>query len=171
MAGWLTAIAVAALLQAIGKFLDDYHINPKTKDRLRLALVRAFVTLDDVPIPDVPRRTMISFLRVDTRLGIRHVAVVVVASVLATSAMFWILEGAIIIPTDWQSLRELILPTTMLRGDAAWPPEAELYGILGDEGSGGAVCRHFNDLDSVLEFDTSDDFRQLICSVQPPPSF
>ena len=47
----------------------------------------------------------------------------------------------------------------------------ELYGILGDEGSGGAVCRHFNDLDSILEFDTSDDFRQLICSVQPPPSF
>jgi hypothetical protein len=37
--------------------------------------------------------------------------------------------------------------------------------------SGGAVCRHFDDLDAVLESDTSDDFRQLICSVQAPPGF
>ena len=31
--------------------------------------------------------------------------------------------------------------------------------------SGGAVCRRFDDLDAVLESDTSDDFRQLICSI------
>jgi hypothetical protein len=37
--------------------------------------------------------------------------------------------------------------------------------------SGGAICRHFDDLDAVLESDTSDDFRQLICSIQAPPSF
>ena len=37
--------------------------------------------------------------------------------------------------------------------------------------SGGAVYRRFNDLDAVLESYTSDDFRQLICSIQAPPSF
>ena len=37
--------------------------------------------------------------------------------------------------------------------------------------SGGAVCRRFDDLDAVLESDTSDDFRQLICSIQASPSF
>src|SRR6266851_4888407 len=35
--------------------------------------------------------------------------------------------------------------------------------------SGGVVCRHFDDLDAVLESDTSDDLRQLICPFQPPP--
>src|SRR6266567_3301451 len=35
--------------------------------------------------------------------------------------------------------------------------------------SGGVVCRHFDDLDAVLESDTSDDLRQLICAFQPPP--
>jgi hypothetical protein len=37
--------------------------------------------------------------------------------------------------------------------------------------SGGAVCRRFNDLDAILESDTPDDFWQLICSIQAPPSF
>src|SRR5207253_7120115 len=35
--------------------------------------------------------------------------------------------------------------------------------------SGGVVCRDFDDLDAVLESDTSDDLRQLICTFQPPP--
>lgn len=34
---------------------------------------------------------------------------------------------------------------------------------------GGVVCRHIDDLDAVLESDTGDDFRQLICAFQPPP--
>jgi hypothetical protein len=37
--------------------------------------------------------------------------------------------------------------------------------------SDSAVCRQFDDLDAVVESDTSDDFRQLICSIQAPPSF
>jgi hypothetical protein len=37
--------------------------------------------------------------------------------------------------------------------------------------SGGAICRRFDDVDAVFESDTSDDFRQLICSIQAPPSF
>src|SRR5450759_2831433 len=36
--------------------------------------------------------------------------------------------------------------------------------------SGGVVCRHFDDLDAVLEFDTSDNLRQLIFTLQPAPS-
>jgi hypothetical protein len=43
--------------------------------------------------------------------------------------------------------------------------DIELCRILGDGRSGGAVCRRFDDLDAVLESDTSDDFRQLICSI------
>jgi hypothetical protein len=43
--------------------------------------------------------------------------------------------------------------------------------ILRDGRSGGAVCRRFDDLDAVLESDTSDDFGQLICSIQAPPGF
>ncbi len=35
--------------------------------------------------------------------------------------------------------------------------------------SGGVVCRRFDDLDAILESDTSDDLRQLICTFQPPP--
>src|SRR6266566_9623313 len=35
--------------------------------------------------------------------------------------------------------------------------------------SGGVVCRHLDDLDAVLESDTCDDLRQLICAFQPPP--
>ena len=31
--------------------------------------------------------------------------------------------------------------------------------------------RRFNDLDAVLEFDTSDDLRQLIFAFQAPPCF
>jgi hypothetical protein len=31
------------------------------------------------------------------------------------------------------------------------------------------VCRHFNDLDAVLESDASDNFRQLIFALEPPP--
>ena len=35
--------------------------------------------------------------------------------------------------------------------------------------SGGVVCRHFDDLDAILESDTSDNLRQLIFTLQPPP--
>jgi hypothetical protein len=33
------------------------------------------------------------------------------------------------------------------------------------------VSRHFDDLDSVLEFDAGDDLWQLVFSLQSPPSF
>src|SRR5436189_5041713 len=35
--------------------------------------------------------------------------------------------------------------------------------------SGGVVCRHLDDLDAVLEFDTCDDLRQVICTFESPP--
>jgi len=39
----------------------------------------------------------------------------------------------------------------------------ELCGRLGDENRlGGVVCRHFDKLDAVLEFDALKDFTQLI---------
>lgn len=37
--------------------------------------------------------------------------------------------------------------------------------------SGGAGCRHLVDLEAICESYTCHDFWQLICSVQPPPSF
>jgi hypothetical protein len=33
------------------------------------------------------------------------------------------------------------------------------------------VSRHFDDLDAVLEFDASDDFRQLVFTFQSSPGF
>jgi hypothetical protein len=46
----------------------------------------------------------------------------------------------------------------------------ELCGRLGDEvRSGSVVSRHFDDLNAVLEFDASDDFRQLVFTFQSPP--
>jgi phage-related protein len=36
--------------------------------------------------------------------------------------------------------------------------------------SGGVICRHIDDLSAVFESDTSDDFWQLVCSIQSPPS-
>jgi len=42
-------------------------------------------------------------------------------------------------------------------------------GIWVTRRSGGVVCRHFDDLDAILESDTSDNLRQLIFTLQPPP--
>jgi hypothetical protein len=36
--------------------------------------------------------------------------------------------------------------------------------------SGGVVCRHA-DLDAVVESDTCNHLRQLICAFEPPPGF
>jgi hypothetical protein len=35
--------------------------------------------------------------------------------------------------------------------------------------SDGVVSRQFSDLDAILESDTSDNFRQFIFTLQPPP--
>jgi hypothetical protein len=51
---WTVAIATFALLQGLGKFLDDYHIASRSKDRLRLILVHGFVFADKVRIPNIP---------------------------------------------------------------------------------------------------------------------
>ena len=37
--------------------------------------------------------------------------------------------------------------------------------------SGGVVCRHVDDLDTIVESDTCDHLRQLICAFEPPPVF
>ena len=37
--------------------------------------------------------------------------------------------------------------------------------------SGGVVCRHVDDLDAVVESDTCNHLRQLICAFEPPPGF
>jgi hypothetical protein len=37
--------------------------------------------------------------------------------------------------------------------------------------SGGVVCRHADDLDAIVESDTCDHLRQLICAFEPPPGF
>src|SRR5450759_4265973 len=52
----------------------------------------------------------------------------------------------------------------------AQPPQVRSYaGIWVTRRSGGVVCRHFDDLDAILESDTSDNLRQLIFTLQPPP--
>ena len=48
-------------------------------------------------------------------------------------------------------------------------PATSYAGFWVTRRSGGVVCRRFDDLDAVLESDTSDDLRQLICAFQPPP--
>jgi hypothetical protein len=58
-----------------------------------------------------------------------------------------------------QSTRRLI--SSLQKGSYA--------GIWVTRRSGGVVCRHFDDLDAILEFDTSDNLRQLIFTLQPPP--
>ena len=37
--------------------------------------------------------------------------------------------------------------------------------------SGGVVCRHLDDLDAVIESDTCNHLRQLICAFELPPGF
>ena len=57
-------------------------------------------------------------------------------------------------------------PTNLTRLDVA----KSYAGFWVTRRSGGVVCRHFDDLDAVLESDTGDDLRQLICAFQPAPS-
>jgi hypothetical protein len=79
--GWLTAITVAGFLLAIGRFLDKYHISLREKDAVRSLLVRAFVVLDSVPIPDLPRRTLAVLLRPQKAMDIQYAAVLLVANI------------------------------------------------------------------------------------------
>jgi hypothetical protein len=53
VAQWAFWLAVAALVAAAGKFLDDYHIKTATKTRMRDALVSWFLWLDARKVPDL----------------------------------------------------------------------------------------------------------------------
>lgn len=49
-------------------------------------------------------------------------------------------------------------------------PDQELRGILADEVIGRRY-RHLDDLDAVVESDTCEGLRLLICAFEPPPGF
>jgi hypothetical protein len=68
--GWIAAITIATVLVAVGQFLDRYHISSRAKEKARLMLVRWFVALDDLTIPDLPRKLLIVVLRPDKRLSV-----------------------------------------------------------------------------------------------------
>ncbi|MET4065917.1 hypothetical protein ABID58_000691 [Bradyrhizobium sp. S3.2.6] len=68
--GLIAAIAIATVLVAVGQFLDKYHISSRAKEKARLMLVRWFVALDDLTIPDLPRKLLIVVLRPDKRLSL-----------------------------------------------------------------------------------------------------
>jgi hypothetical protein len=50
---WAFWVAIAALIAASGKFLDDYHIKASTKSKMRDALIKSFVWLDAHEVPDL----------------------------------------------------------------------------------------------------------------------
>jgi hypothetical protein len=52
-AQWAFWLAVAALIAATGKFIDDYHIKVVTKTKMRDALIKWFVWLDAHKVPDL----------------------------------------------------------------------------------------------------------------------
>jgi hypothetical protein len=82
-------LAVAGFLLSVGQFLDKYHISNRTKDRARLLLVRGFVYLDSVSIPDAPRATLV-FLRVSLRFAI---VLYLLSLILAGLAMYWLFRS------------------------------------------------------------------------------
>jgi hypothetical protein len=53
VAQWAFWLALAALIAACGKFLDDYHIKTPTKTKMRDVLIRWFVWLDAHRVPDL----------------------------------------------------------------------------------------------------------------------
>lgn len=60
---WSFWIAMAALVAGGGRFLDEYHIRLSYKERVRTALVRIFVALDDRKTLDLGRLSHRTFGR------------------------------------------------------------------------------------------------------------
>lgn len=53
---WTMAVVTFALLQGLGKFIDDHHISSRGKDKVRLFLMRGFLFAEKVYIPDIPAK-------------------------------------------------------------------------------------------------------------------
>src|SRR5262249_26713339 len=86
--------------------------------------------------------------------------------------------------TLWSGLVERRISYTFGRGDildwlftspSKWTVERDAAPSYAEfwvtRRSGGVVCRHVDDLDAVVESDTCNHLRQLICAFEPPPSF
>jgi hypothetical protein len=86
MTGWISALALAGFLISLGQFLDKYHISLKTKDKARLLLVRGFVFLDGISIPDVPRAIFMVTLRPHERLSATFCLLLYMANLLVVLA-------------------------------------------------------------------------------------
>jgi hypothetical protein len=69
MQSWVVTLALAGFLTALGVFLDQYYIPLRFKETLRLGLVKAFFWLEDMHIPDSPRRVVMLILRPKQSLG------------------------------------------------------------------------------------------------------
>jgi hypothetical protein len=89
LASLLTVIAVAGFLLALGRFLDKYHISLKTKDRARSLLIRAFVALDSISIPDLPRQVLIVLVRPNKVMGARYAATLIFVNTAVALVMIW----------------------------------------------------------------------------------
>lgn len=51
-AQWALWLAIAALVAASGKFIDDYHIKSTTKSKYRDILIKLFIWIEAHKIPD-----------------------------------------------------------------------------------------------------------------------
>lgn len=73
MQEWLAVLGVAAFLLAFGKFLDKYHISSKNKDQVRSLLVRAFISIDAISFPELPRLIGVLLFRPDRPIGLLYI--------------------------------------------------------------------------------------------------
>jgi len=79
-----------SFLVSIGQFLDKYHISSRAKDQARLLLVRGFVYLDSISIPDAPRATLAFLLRPRERIEMRFAIFLYLSSlVLIGLTLYW----------------------------------------------------------------------------------
>jgi hypothetical protein len=119
--GWIAAITIATVLVAVGQFLDRYHISSRTKENARLMLVHWFVALDDLMIPDLPRKLLIVVLRPDKRLN------VILLFVLYAVYLSFCLILLILIPLQAGLLGIAIIVMIMSIPMVLFEPDVELW--------------------------------------------
>jgi hypothetical protein len=68
---WGMWLAIVALLLAVGKFLDDYHVRQETKSKIRDILIRGFFVVQAVNVPDLGRGLAGRFWTLGSRLARR----------------------------------------------------------------------------------------------------
>jgi hypothetical protein len=111
---WLLIIAAAALVQGLGKFLDDHHFRPKTKEKMRDYLIMLFEYFDNTKVPNIAHK-MISMLTSPQR---KFYSLIVTIKAISTSVLGIIIGAVTFFPIgfvisvilqnqNWEILQDL----------------------------------------------------------------